>query len=160
MKIIEIIISSIINGFTQSIKQSTINPIADLKNTIRENAYRFMYLISITVVVSLFFVIGLTITTLNISIQYDTGTNLRLTAVLTMGIVFTALSLISFFAIIHQTKNKDGKMMAEEEAKINPLQVITAQLIEEFIKQKYVSKNDSSLYKHEDSFTTEIFERH
>jgi len=146
MKWLLVALSMLIKRFVHA-EGTTINPIEEVKNLIKDNALKIFFAIAAAVAVGTLLASGVMLTVISLSAQIDSGVKPRLTAILVSGICIILGCLILFAIGIH--KSNANNRMREKEIKAEhaaSMQEALMILINDFIKERESKRTHNATY--------------
>lgn len=114
----------------------------EIKELIAENAVKIFLAVAAAAILGTLFVAGITITSVNLANQYDLTSAVSMNAVVTVGIVLLAISLIGFIAgYIYSTKHSRAQKKLEEQKmqyhhRLDTFQDAFLLLVDDFIAER------------------------
>ena len=147
-----ILLFTIIKPFfsTGDSDKSPFNPIAELKEMIRENAAQVVILFAGASALATLFAAGIVVIAVDVGAQYDQNAYVYFSTMMIMGLILILLPLI-IGAIGDQafTKEDKNKNMKEREVLLSvgtshPLQDALALLIHDFVKEREIKRAEES----------------
>lgn len=134
-----------------SSEKSSFNPIAELKEMIRENAAQVVILFAGASALASIFAAGIVVIAVDVGAQYDQNAYVYFSTMIIMGLILVLLPLI-IGAIGYQafTKEDRKKKVNEREVLVSvgtshPLQDALALLIHDFVKERETRRTEESL---------------
>ena len=147
-----ILLFSIVKPFisTGSSEKPSFNPIAELKEMIRENAAQVVLLFAGASALATLFAAGIVVIAIDIGAQYDQNAYVYFSTMIIMGLILVLLPLI-IGAIGYQAFTKDDKLKKVKEREVlvsvgtsHPLQDALALLIHDFVKEREMKRTEET----------------
>lgn len=143
-----ILLFSFIKPFFSSEHQST-NPVAEIKEMIRENAVKIVVLFAATMALATLFAGGLLLTAVDIGAQYDQNGFVYFSSMIIMGLSLSVISLVAGALIIRNfqdanTEKKRETLTPNSVGVVHPLQDALALLVMDFIKEREHNREKTS----------------
>ena len=117
-----------------------VNPVAEIKDFIKDNALKVILIFMIASAMSSLFVAGIVIAAVNVAYQYDQTMNISFTAMLATGLILVLLSA-GFSALYYANAKSSDKIEKVKQSAKNigsghPLQDALAVLVMDFVKER------------------------
>jgi hypothetical protein len=149
-----ILIFSIIKPFLSSgdSSSSMMNPIAELKDMIKDNAVKVMLIFTAASSLATLFAAGIVIIAVDVGAQYDQNAYVYFSSMITMGLILILLPIIIGAIGIRIFQSDDRK---EKEREVltsvgtsHPLQDALALLIHDFVKEREMRRSEPETRPH------------
>lgn len=124
--------------FFQDDKQ-TINPIAEIKAMIKENAMKVVSVFAVANALAFLFAAGLIITALDMGAQYDQSGYVYFSSIIGIGIGLMVVSVLTGVIIVRSFTDKDDEKSEptlSAVGTVHPLQDALALLVADFVKER------------------------
>ncbi len=147
-----ILLFSIVKPFisTGGSDKPSFNPIAELKEMIRENAAQVVILFAGASALATIFAAGIVVIAVDVGAQYDQNAYVYFSTMIIMGLILVLLPLI-IGAIGYQAFTKDDRQKKVKEREVlvsvgtsHPLQDALALLIHDFVKEREMKRTEET----------------
>lgn len=134
-----LLIFSVIRPFFSS-EQQNLNPVAEIKEMIRANAMKVLMLFATATTLAILFSAGLILVAVDMGAQYDQNGYLYFSSMIIMGLILSAISLVSGAIIVRSFQDESRKQKVAPPLTAvgtsHPLQDALALLIADFVKER------------------------
>lgn len=134
-----LLIFSVIRPFFSS-EQQNLNPVAEIKEMIRANAMKVLMLFATATTLAILFSAGLILVAVDMGAQYDQNGYLYFSSMIIMGLILSAISLVSGAIIVRSFQYESRKQKVAPPLTAvgtsHPLQDALALLIADFVKER------------------------
>ncbi|MEA9355731.1 hypothetical protein SHI21_05950 [Bacteriovorax sp. PP10] len=150
--------------FGSSSEHQMVNPIAEFKEMIKENAMKVVGVFAAASALATLFAAGLVIIAVDVGAQYDQNAYVYFSSMIMMGITLSVLSLIIAFGAAKIISNENTKPAPREVLQSvgtsHPLQDALALLIHDFVKEREMKRAQAEEYAAERSQRAATDERY
>lgn len=144
MKWLLLIFSLVKPFFGTSSEHQMVNPIAEFKEMIKENAMKVVGVFAAASALATMFAAGIVIIAVDIGAQYDQNAYVYFSSMIMMGITLSVLSLIIAFggakAFSNETTKVPKREVLQSVGTSHPLQDALALLIHDFVKERELKR--------------------
>ncbi len=134
-----LLIFSVIRPFFSS-EQQNLNPVTEIKDMIRANAMKVLMLFATATSLAILFSAGLILVAVDMGAQYDQNGYLYFSSMIIMGLILSAISLVSGAIIVRSFQEESRKQKVAPPLTAvgtsHPLQDALALLIADFVKER------------------------
>lgn len=150
MKWLLLIFSIVKPFFGTSSEHQMVNPIAEFKEMIKENAMKVVGVFAAASALATLFAAGIVIIAVDVGAQYDQNAYVYFSSMIMMGITLSLLSLIIALGAAKAFSNENTKPkkreVLESVGTSHPLQDALALLIHDFVKEREMKRTQEEEY--------------
>jgi choline-glycine betaine transporter len=149
MKWLMILFTLFSKHFFSSSGESHINPVAEMKSFVQENAVKVLLGFILASIMSSLFVAGMVITVVGVSSLYDQGLPIIFNAMITSGIAMSSVSLLTI-VIVYRSLSKDKRTVRSQATQVphpTALQESLLMLVNDFVKEREFNRTVNSQNK-------------
>lgn len=151
MKWLFLVVSIFIKQFSNHPHAEIGNPVEEIKDFIKENAFKVVMGFTVASALGSVFVAGLVMTIVNLSTQYDQTMSVRFTAMIVSGLAFMLISIAAtsllYYNAINSVVVKKIKVPLSNINTNHPLQDAFAVLVMDFVKEREFRRNNPETEK-------------
>lgn len=164
MKWLLLIFSLVKPFFGSSSEHQMVNPIAEFKEMIKENAMKVVGVFAAASALATLFAAGIVIIAVDVGAQYDQNAYVYFSSMIMMGITLSLLSLIiavgAAKAFSNETTKIEKRQVLQNVGTSHPLQDALALLIHDFVKERETKRAQEEEYAATRSERTASAERY
>lgn len=161
-----LLIFSLVKPFlgSSSGEHQMVNPIAEFKEMIKENAMKVVGVFAAASALATLFAAGIVIIAVDVGAQYDQNAYVYFSSMIMMGITLSLLSLIIALGAAKAFSNENAKPVKREVLQSvgtsHPIQDALALLIHDFVKERELKRAQEEEYAAARSQRASTDERH
>ena len=139
-----LLIFSLVKPFFSSKEHHLINPMAEFKEMIKENALKVVGIFAAASALATLFAAGLIIIAVDIGAQYDQNAYVYFSSMIMVGLILSLVSLLIAFgtakAVSHETTEAPKREILQQVGTTHPIQDALALLIHDFVKEREMKR--------------------